>query len=58
MAKVKCALYHDCKNENDAANMFYCPRCEAWYCEKHAPRNWWSGKRYCPKDHEIPKGQG
>jgi len=58
MPKVRCALYNDCHNEKDVAEMFWCPRCEAWYCRDHTTVGFWDNKRYCPKKHEIPKGQG
>jgi uncharacterized C2H2 Zn-finger protein len=54
MAKVRCAI--DGK-EQDAEQMFWCPKCEAWYCKDHTSVGW-DNKRRCPKKHEIPKGQG
>lgn len=54
MPKVRCAV---CNEEKDVADMFWCPRCEAWYCRDHTSLSFWDNKRYCPKNHEIPKGQ-
>ena len=55
MALVKCAIRG---KERDASEMFWCPHCEVWYCRDHITISGWSGKCYCPKNHEIPKGQG
>jgi hypothetical protein len=50
MARIRCDIDGA---EKEAAQMYYCPRCEAWYCDKHAPKDWWSGKRYCPRKKEV-----
>jgi uncharacterized C2H2 Zn-finger protein len=55
MARVRCAI---CRKEQDAEQMFWCPKCEAWYCKDHTSVGFWDNKRRCPKKHEIPKGQG
>jgi uncharacterized C2H2 Zn-finger protein len=55
MARVRCAI--DGK-EQDAERMFWCPKCEAWYCKDHTSVGFWDNIRRCPKKHEIPKGQG
>jgi uncharacterized C2H2 Zn-finger protein len=55
MARVRCAI--DGK-EQDAEQMFWCPKCEAWYCRDHTSVGFWDNIRRCPKKHEIPKGQG
>jgi uncharacterized C2H2 Zn-finger protein len=44
--------------EQDAEQMFWCPKCEAWYCKDHTSVGFWDNIRRCPKKHEIPKGQG
>jgi hypothetical protein len=55
MVKVRCAV---CRKEQEAERMFWCPKCEAWYCKDHTRVGLWDNKRRCPKQHEIPAGQG
>ncbi len=56
MVKVRCAI-PDCRKEQEAERMFWCPKCEAWYCKDHTTVGFWDNIRRCPKKHEIPKGQ-
>lgn len=55
VSEVRCAVHN---TELRVREAYCCPQCEAWYGSCCAKRSWWDGKRYCPKEHQIPEGQG